>query len=76
MFNQSPHQSRQSPITVVNAYQLHDFPAALTRLVTSKYRRIQPDTGECSLFNKTHNSNLPSSAANDPEWADLYGCLA
>ena len=50
MFNQSPHQSRQSPIAVVNAYQLHDFPAALTRLVTAKYRRVQPAARECKRF--------------------------
>lgn len=50
MFNQTPHQVQQSPIAVVNTYQLHDFPMALTRLLTANYRHVQSDTRECKSF--------------------------
>jgi hypothetical protein len=52
IFNQTPHQSRQSPIAVVNSYQLHEFPMALTRFVTTNYRRVSPSIRECKLFSK------------------------
>jgi hypothetical protein len=52
MFNKAPHQSRRSPIAIVDSYQLHDFPMALTRFVTTNYRRVSPNTRRCKLFSK------------------------